>query len=878
MAKPTGPLAWLAFAGLISGSPSNGAEPPEAIAAVGFEARVRAQEAIERVYYDHQIGATKPFEEAVPRSLLEAKVLASLSKEAELARSFSISITVPMLERETNRIIQNSRMRDRLEALFSALHRDPVLIRDGLVRPLLVERLAAAAAPNARVDPTSVGATSDACDETWVPTNGTGAPSARAQHVAVWTGNVMIVWSGGTGARYDPALDSWAPTSPTGAPSLTTQTAVWTGSQMIVWGANAVLTRAGGRYNPISDTWLPVENLVGAPSVGIGHSAVWTGSRMLVWGGSAGLNCQNPSNDVQSGAVYDPVSDTWAPMSSLGAPSKRRDPGAVWTGDRMIVWGGISRTYFEPTQTCNTQYFGDGAIYDPATDTWSPVATAGAPPALNQTVAVWTGSEMIVWGAAAFGPLTATGGRYDPIANSWAPVASTGAPTPRYSNVTIGASGKVLVWGGRNQSFAPLSSGGSYNPGDDTWLPLAEIGAPEARFDHTAVWTGTDMIVWGGRRSQSQSDLLASGASYFPRNAIDADGDGVCDALDPCPLDAPDDPDHDGICAGSAFHGPMIAGGDNCPGVSNSVQADTDGDGRGTVCDNCPLNANAGQADLDADGRGDACDCQPLDPTDSAPGAVTGLSIARTGAATSDLTWNAGADGNVYSISRGLLSQRSGSNYGACLVDGLTPPTYSDPSVPDPGDGFFYLVQEQNDDCGLGSLGFTSSEAPRSTANPGACTGRTHVDRHASSHATIFGTVSGTYLDTQTSNDVRETVTEEITSGSPSSRISRLEVRWTIQAAAGTRIELHVEANQTTSSDGDSFAFEYSTDGTTWQTVSQSFLGSIDLNRDLTYVLPPSLSGQSLIIRVRDTDRTPGHSTADQVIVDEIFVRSMPSS
>src|SRR6185436_9977446 len=135
--------------------------------------------------------------------------------------------------------------------------------------------------------------------------------------------------------------------------------------------------------------------------------------------------------------------------------------------------------------------------------------------------------------------------------------------------------------------------------------------------------------------------------------------------------------------------------------------------------------------------------------------------------------------------------------YGACSAEGLTLPSYSDPSVPNLGDGFFYLVQGQNDDCGLGSLGFTSSETPRSNANAAACTGRAHVDRRASSEATIFGTVTGSYLDTQTSNDVRETVTEEVTSGSPSTRISRLEQRWTVQAAAGTQAELHVEAYQT---------------------------------------------------------------------------------
>jgi hypothetical protein len=39
-----------------------------------FEERVQAQEATERVYYSHQVGATKPFEVAVPSSVIEDEV------------------------------------------------------------------------------------------------------------------------------------------------------------------------------------------------------------------------------------------------------------------------------------------------------------------------------------------------------------------------------------------------------------------------------------------------------------------------------------------------------------------------------------------------------------------------------------------------------------------------------------------------------------------------------------------------------------------------------------------------------------------------------------------------------------------------------------
>ncbi len=57
---------------------------------------------------------------------------------------------------------------------------------------------------------------------------------------------------------------------------------------------------------------------------------------------------------------------------------------------------------------------------------------------------------------------------------------------------------EMIVWGGMDVHFNFLNTGGRYNPGTDSWTPTSVTNAPSGRVFHTAVWTGSQMIVWGG--------------------------------------------------------------------------------------------------------------------------------------------------------------------------------------------------------------------------------------------------------------------------------------------------------------------------------------------------------------------------------------------
>jgi N-acetylneuraminic acid mutarotase len=347
----------------------------------------------------------------------------------------------------------------------------------------------------------------------WTATSSTNAPGARNAPSAIWTGAEMIIWGGyngsvlATGGRYNPATDSWTATSTVNAPSARyAHTAVWTGTEMIIWGGNqsAEYFATGGRYQPSTDSWTATSN-ANAPDARDAHTAVWTGTEMVVWGG---YYFDGSGHFFNNGGRYSPGADTWAATSTANAPEAREHHTVVWTGTEMIVWGGEGGA--------NPVYLATGGRYRPSVDSWAATATANAPDARDGHSAVWTNNEMIIWGGYNynFGGVLITGGRYNPSADSWAATATANAPIEREYHTAVWTGTEMIVWGGLGGPHPiPLASGGRYRPSTDSWTATSTVGAPEARGSHVAVWSGTEMIIWGGN---SYADYFATGGRYQP--------------------------------------------------------------------------------------------------------------------------------------------------------------------------------------------------------------------------------------------------------------------------------------------------------------------------------------------------------------------------
>jgi hypothetical protein len=346
---------------------------------------------------------------------------------------------------------------------------------------------------------TCSGWTSDA----WRALPAVNAPSVREEPWVIPTQDGMLVFGGyfhdGTandpflddGAFYRLCSDTWTGMTTLNVPHAITDTVAirppghWTGAELLVWGGANTISPAGEylegrsvsfatRYDSVRDAWSTL-NRDGEPTAREYAVDIWTGDKLLIWGGVAQSGDKAWENH-QDGALYDPAADRWTAMSTASAPSGRlASQRYVWTGEKLIVWGGVK---FVPGGGFNPSYesLTDGGIYDPSKDAWTPIATSGAPTSGSADL-VWTGQRMIALGRldgyTTPGKIEFDAASFDPEANVWSPMS---APSPSIAD-TVEQAQRKLVWTGKELAVfgVGVTAGVGtpvlllYNPEKDSW-------------------------------------------------------------------------------------------------------------------------------------------------------------------------------------------------------------------------------------------------------------------------------------------------------------------------------------------------------------------------------------------------------------------------
>ncbi|MCX6123993.1 MAG: hypothetical protein NTV34_04485, partial [Proteobacteria bacterium] len=237
---------------------------------------------------------------------------------------------------------------------------------------------------------------------------------------------------------------------------------------------------------------------------------------------------------LNDGGIYDPAKNSWTSiLRSSSAPAPRVHHSSVWTGNKLVVWGGHpnndSSVYMaDPLDT--------GGVYEPLTKTWTniPLGDPNQPAARGHHTAIWTGDtgnqlsskKMLIWGGCRLETADACahpfgdGAFFDPETLKWSKLTTSGPnPTARHNFSAVYAPGqaRLYIFGGFDRESNVISEGAFLDLYTLTWFSMAAM--TEGRFKHQAVWAGDKMMIFGGKTYNTSTrnyELASSVVAYIP--------------------------------------------------------------------------------------------------------------------------------------------------------------------------------------------------------------------------------------------------------------------------------------------------------------------------------------------------------------------------
>lgn len=364
-------------------------------------------------------------------------------------------------------------------------------------------------------------------------------PGKRSEAMDVWTGFEWIVFGGldvsvtptpvlKTGAKYTPATDAWqvitdAPVDPLRLLSRESAIAIWTGTEVLVWThlARELTFDAQGRstflelrYQPDTDSWTSTEQplaTTNAANFSFDRSNtphVWTGQELIVWGGIVRRIKSGPDRYRDDGVLYNPTTRQAEMIEPTGLPvypSKREDFAMVFSDtDELIIWAG----WYKPTENIADNVFLDtGFRYSLPQKQWRGMSAVDAPVAQAGPVAVYrtldSGGFMLTT-AGYPGPDDRLGYKEHTV-SLYYPATDTWAAEPfsipdqPYADASNLFFKDYALTGNGDLIMWSGERSAVYGSGFQ-WSVLPQPPKPVTkRIDAMSTWTGEEFLVWGGR-------------------------------------------------------------------------------------------------------------------------------------------------------------------------------------------------------------------------------------------------------------------------------------------------------------------------------------------------------------------------------------------
>lgn len=180
------------------------------------------------------------------------------------------------------------------------------------------------------------------------------------------------------------------------------------------------------------------------------------------------------SGSERKGFIYNYSDNTWDSISTAQSPSVRYNHKAVWTGSEIVIFGGSSVA----SPVSGTEYLNTGARYSPSVNQWTPLpAILTSFPGRKKFAMVATTNGILIWGGC------------QGFFRSGS-ICCVNDPAPPYTCI----SGLSYSY----DSSIALNDGVFYNTASNNWTLVSQTNAPSARYHPAAIFDGTNVVIAGG--------------------------------------------------------------------------------------------------------------------------------------------------------------------------------------------------------------------------------------------------------------------------------------------------------------------------------------------------------------------------------------------